>query len=73
MDSVAEKDFTSIQLKFPAFSLIVPRFPHRPTLQKLATYFTLSPKKPTYQQQPPKMNQKGLLIYPKTATPPSKE
>jgi hypothetical protein len=30
VDSGAEKALTSLQLKFPAFSFGVPRFPHRP-------------------------------------------
>jgi hypothetical protein len=30
VDSIAEKDFTSLQPKFPAFSFSVPRFSHCP-------------------------------------------
>jgi hypothetical protein len=32
LDSIAEKDFTSFRLNFPAFRFIVPRFSHRPKL-----------------------------------------
>ena len=41
VDSVAEKDFTSLQPKFPAFSFIVPRCLHCPCEPKDSANFNV--------------------------------
>ena len=39
LDSIAEKALTSLQHKFPAFSFSVPRFSHRPEVERsIQTY-----------------------------------
>lgn len=42
MGSVAEKDFTSLQLNFPAFSFIVPRFLSLPNKSNRSNDFNFS-------------------------------